>query len=155
LQHIAGLSQYDAAVSNMLQSSHASHLPIVWPAVDGGKVNIVALVVSNEILSLFSCPGATCVLFCLGAVWALCNWDGTLVNAIHGEEGSLQSYASSTCHAGTLKSMPAIAYQLTSAAWVGRDAILEQGVEALLAKSEEVIGVKALHVVCHFIHPSL
>ena len=86
LQHIAGLSQYDAAVSNILHSSHASHLPIVWPAVDGGKVNVVALVISNKILSLFSCPGATYVLPCLGAVWALCNWDGTLVNAINGEK---------------------------------------------------------------------
>ena len=86
LQHIAGLSQYDAAVSNILHSSHASHLPIVWPAVDGSKVNVVALVISNEILSLFSCPGATYALPCLGAVWALCNWDGTLVNAINGEK---------------------------------------------------------------------
>lgn len=67
----------------------------------------------------------------------------------------LQSYASSTGHAGTSEAMLGIVYQLTSAAWVSRNAILEQGVEALLAKSEEVIGVKALHVVCHFIHPSL
>ena len=36
------------------------HLPVVWPAVHGGKVDVDALVISDEVLPLFGCPVATC-----------------------------------------------------------------------------------------------
>ena len=40
------------------------HLPIVWPAVDCGEVNVGGVVVCDEVLPLFSRPCAICTMPC-------------------------------------------------------------------------------------------
>ena len=39
-----------------------SNLPVVWPAVDGGKVNVGRIVICDEVLPLFSRPCAFCTI---------------------------------------------------------------------------------------------
>ena len=43
-----------------------------------------------------------------------------------------------------------IRQKLTKTAWVCAETFLERRVKAFLSKSEEVIGIKALHVFCQF-----
>ena len=37
-----------------------AHLPVVWPAMHGCKIDVDAFVIGDEVLPLLGCPVATC-----------------------------------------------------------------------------------------------